>query len=138
MPARESPARESLRTRLGAGYFGWLVRLVSALACFAVALVLSVVPGPAILFWALGLMLLGVSVGQLLLTLHAVQRWLHRRVPATRHLPHLRQGHIRAILRQRWIRAIERLFAHREQRRRARERRRRIQRARMRGESDWS
>lgn len=119
------PPEGSLRSRLGAGYIGWLVRLVAAAICFVVGIVLSVLPGPAILFFALGFVLLGVSIGQFLLTVHAVQDWLHRHVPPARRLPRLRKGHIRAILRQRWVRAIDRLSAHRDRRRRARERRRR-------------
>lgn len=97
---------------------------MAALACFAVALVLSVVPGPAFVFWILGFVLLGASVGQLLLTVHAVQDWVHRHVPAAQRLPRLRKGHIRAVLRHRWVRALERLSEQRERRRRARERRR--------------
>lgn len=119
------PSEGSLRARLGAGYLGWLLRLVAAAVCFVVGLVLSVLPGPAVVFFALGFMLLGVSVGQLLLTVHAVQDWLHHHVPPARRLPRLRKGHIRTILRQRWVRAIDRVSAHRERRRLARERRRR-------------
>jgi hypothetical protein len=92
--------------------------------CFAVAIVLSVFPGPAFVFWILGFVFLGVSVGQVLLAAHAVQDWLHAHVPFADRLPRLRKGHIRAILRNRWVRALDRLAESRERRRLARARRR--------------
>jgi hypothetical protein len=113
---------------LGSRYLRWLVRVVAAVACFALAIVLTVVPGPAFVFWILGLVLLGISVGQVLLALHAVQDWLHRHVPYADRLPRLRKGHIRAILRHRWVRALERLSEQRERRRAARASRRKDRR----------
>jgi len=109
---------------LGSRYLRWLVRVVAAVVCFAIAIVLTVIPGPAFVFWILGLVLLGISVGQVLLALHAVQDWLHRHVPYTDRLPRLRKGHIRAILRHRWVRGLERLSEQRERRRAARASRR--------------
>jgi hypothetical protein len=103
---------------------------VAAVVCFAIAIVLSVFPGPAFPFWILGFVLLGYSVGQVLLSLHAIQEWLHRRVPYVDRLPRLRKRHIRAILRQRWVRALDRISAQRDRRRRERERRRRERAAR--------
>lgn len=98
--------------------------MVGAVVCFAIAVVLSVLPGPAFVFWILGLVLLGVSVGQVLLSLHAVQEWLRRHVPFADRLPRFRKGHIRAILRHRWVRALDRFFEQRERRRVARVQRR--------------
>lgn len=102
-----------------------VARLVAAIVCFTIAIILSVFPGPAFPFWILGFVLLGFSVGQVLLSIHAIQEWLHRRVPFVDRLPRLRKRHIRAILRQRWVRTLDRLSAQRGRRQRARERRRR-------------
>jgi hypothetical protein len=115
---------DDVRRLLGSRYARWLARVVAAVICFAIAIVLTVLPGPAFLFWILGFALLGVSIGQILLALHAVQDWLHRHVPFADRLPRLRKGHIRAILRHRWVRALERLSEHRERRRAARAERR--------------
>jgi hypothetical protein len=119
------------RALLGSRYARWLVRVVAALACFAVAIVLTILPGPAFVFWLLGLVLLGLSVGQVLLSLHAIQEWAHRHVPLVDRLPRFRKGHVRAILRNRWVRTLDRLSEARQRRRVARERRR-AARARLR------
>jgi hypothetical protein len=50
------------------------------LAVCVIAAVLSVMPGPALVFWIAGLVLLGFSVGDLL-SVHAVQEFVHARVP---------------------------------------------------------
>jgi hypothetical protein len=114
-----------LRTLLGNRYARWLARVIGAVLCFAIAIVLTIFPGPAVPFWILGFVLLGFSVGQLLMSVHAFQDWLHRHVPAAQGLPRLRKRHIRRVLRHRWVRALERWTHHRERRRRAaRERRR--------------
>lgn len=118
-----------LRTLLGSRYALWLVRVIGAVVCFAIAIVLTVFPGPAIPFWILGFVLLGVSVGQLLLAVQAVQDWLRRHVPFVDRLPRFHKGHIRAILRHRWVRALERLSDQRERRRTARAHRRQRRRA---------
>jgi len=102
----------------------FVLRLVLALICFAIALVLSVLPGPAIPFWILGLLLLGFSVGQVLLSVQALQTRAHRRFPALRSLPTLRTAHLKAILRHRWVRTLDGWSSHRVQRRHARARRR--------------
>jgi hypothetical protein len=101
-----------------------VARLALALACFAIALVLTVMPGPAFVFWILGLALLGYGVGQILMSIHAVQEIVHRRLPFGHRLPRLRKGHVKAILRHRWVRALDHLVPHRKQRRAARARRR--------------
>jgi hypothetical protein len=106
-----------LKALLDARYPRLFVRVVLALACFAVALVLTVFPGPAFVFWILGFMLLGVSAGQVLLSLHAIQERLHRHVPWAERLPRFRKGHIKAILRHRWVRALDRLSGSRRRRR---------------------
>ena len=100
-----------------------VIRIVLALACFAIAAVLSVVPGPAFIFWLAGFVLLGFSAGQILLSLHAVQEFLHRHVPYADRLPRLRKLHIRRMLRHRWVQTIDRLSGGREARRRRRARR---------------
>jgi hypothetical protein len=103
----------------------YVARLALALVSFAIAVVLSVMPGPAFVFWLLGFVLLGFGVGQVLLSVRAVQEWLHRHVPgAERLVPRLRHHHLRTILRHRWVRTLDRLSAHRERRRRARAARR--------------
>jgi hypothetical protein len=109
-----------------------VLRVVAAVVCFAVAVILTVFPGPAFVFWILGFVFLGVSVGQLLLAVEAIQNWLHRHVPYADRLPRLRKGHIRAILRQRWVRTLDGLAATRERRRTAREQRRAARAARRR------
>jgi hypothetical protein len=119
-------ARRDVRTLLGNRYARWLARVIGAALCFATAIVLTVFPGPAFPFWILGFVLLGFSAGQLLLSLHAFQDWLHRHAPVAQRLPRLRKRHIRVVLRHRWVRALERLTRQRERRRQAaRERRRR-------------
>jgi hypothetical protein len=103
------------------------MRVAGAAVAFAIAIVLTVFPGPAIPFWILGFILLGVSAGQLLLSLHAFQGWLNATIPASQRLPRLRKHHIRRVLRHRWVRTLERLTHHRERRRRAaRDRRQRM------------
>src|SRR5262249_14595261 len=85
-----------------------VIRVVLAVLCFVVAAVLSVVPGPAFIFWIAGFVLLGFSVGQILLSVHAVQEFLHRRLPwAERLVPRLRKQHIRRLLRNRWVRQLD-------------------------------
>lgn len=101
------------------------IRIVLAVLCFAVAAVLSVMPGPAFVFWIAGFVLLGFSVGQILLSAHAVQELVHRRLPwAERVLPRMRKQHIRRVMRHRWVRMLDRLFGRHEQRRHRREARR--------------
>ena len=96
----------------------YVARVALAVVSFAVALVLSVFPGPAFPFWILGFVLLGFGVGQILLRAQAVQRWLHRHVPgARRWVPRVRYRHMRTILRHRWVQTLDRLSAHRERRR---------------------
>lgn len=104
----------------------WLVaRIVLGIACFAIGAVLSVVPGPAFVFWLAGLALLGVSAGQLLLSIHAVQEFVHRHLPVPAWLPRLRKQHIRKVLRHRWVRMVDHLSGGREKRRAKRRARRR-------------
>jgi hypothetical protein len=100
-----------------------VVRTVLAGVCFVIAALLSVLPGPAFVFWIAGFVLLGFSAGQILLSVHAVQEFLHRRVPYADRLPRLRKHQIRRMLRHRWVRAIDRLSKRHE---------RRIQRRKMR------
>jgi hypothetical protein len=79
-------------------------------------------PGPAFVFWIAGFVVLGFSVGQVLLSIHAVQEFLHRRVPYANRLPKLRKHHIRRMMRHRWVRLLDSLSgrgARRRQRRRA-------------------
>jgi hypothetical protein len=101
-----------------------VIRTVLAVVCFVVAAVLSVFPGPAFIFWIAGFVLLGFSVGQILLSVHSVQEFLHRRVPYAHRLPRLRKHHIRRVMRHRWVRMLDALSGHREERRRQREARR--------------
>lgn len=97
------------------------IRVVLAGLCFAIAAVLSVIPGPAFIFWIAGFVLLGFSVGQILLSVHAVQVFLHRRMPWTERLmPRLRKQHIRRMMRHQWVRRLDRLSGHRERRHRKR------------------
>jgi hypothetical protein len=108
-----------------------VIRVVLAVLCFVVAAVLSVFPGPAFVFWIAGFVLLGFSVGQILLSIHAVQEFVHRRLPWTeRVVPRLRKHHIRRVMRHRWIRMLDGLSGHRERRHRRREERRVAARAR--------
>lgn len=86
-----------------------VIRMALAAVCFVVAAVLSVIPGPAFVFWLAGFVLLGFSAGQILLSLHAVQELLHRHVPLANRLPRLRKLHIRRMLRHRWVRILDRL-----------------------------
>lgn len=86
-----------------------VIRTVLAAVCFVIAAVLSVMPGPAFVFWLAGFILLGFSAGQILLSLHAAQEVLHRHVPFADRLPRLHKQHIRRMLRHRWIRALDRL-----------------------------
>jgi hypothetical protein len=101
-----------------------VVRSVLAVICFVIAVVLSVAPGPAFVFWIAGFVLLGYSVGQILLSVHAVQEWMHRRVPYADRLPRLRKHQIRRMMRHRWVRMIDSFSGHRERRRRRRDARR--------------
>ena len=111
----------------------YVVRIVLALVCFALAIVLSVLPGPAFVFWILGLVLLGYGVGSILFGLKAVQEWMHRHVPgAHRWVPRVRYRHMRMILRHRWVQMLDRLSAHRERRRAERAARRAARLARRR------
>ena len=97
-----------------------VLRMVLAAVCFVVAAVLSVFPGPAFVFWLAGFILLGFSAGQILLSLHAVQEFLHRHVPYANRLPKLRKQHIRHMLRHRWVRMLDRLSGGHEGRARRR------------------
>ena len=98
------------------------VRAVLAGLCFVAALLLTVLPGPAFLFWIAGFVLLGVSVGQLLLSIHAIQELVHRRLPwLERLVPRLRKHHIRRVMRHRWVRMLDRLSGRHERRRRRRD-----------------
>jgi hypothetical protein len=99
-------------------------RTVLAVLCFVIAVVLTVAPGPAFVFWIAGFVLLGFSVGQILLSVHAVQEFLHRRVPYADRLPKLRKHQIRRLMRHRWVRMLDSLSGHRERRRLRREARR--------------
>jgi hypothetical protein len=106
------------------------IRAVAALVCFAIAVVLSVMPGPAFVFWIAGFVLLGFSVGQILLSVHAVQEFLHDHVPFADRLPRLRKQHIRRMMRHRWVRSIDALSRDHDRRRRRREARRAAAQAR--------
>ena len=106
------------------------IRAVLALVCFAIAVVLSVMPGPAFVFWIAGFVLLGFSVGQILLSVHAVQEFLHDHVPFADRLPRLRKQHIRRMMRHRWVRSIDALSRDHDRRRRRREARRAAAQAR--------
>lgn len=101
-----------------------VVRAVLAILCFIVAIVLSVAPGPAFVFWIAGFVLLGFSVGQILLSVHAVQEVVRRRVPYADRLPRLRQHQIRRMMRHRWVRMLDSFSGHRERRHLRREARR--------------
>jgi hypothetical protein len=102
------------------GYPMMVLRIVLAVLSFAIAIVLTVFPGPAIPFFLLGFVLLGFSVGQILMGLHSVQEFVHRHVPASRRLPRLRKRHIRTLLRRRWVRMLDRISGSKLRRRRAR------------------
>lgn len=102
-----------------------VVRIALAAVCFGLAVVLSVMPGPAVVFWLAGFVLLGFSAGQILLSLHAVQEVLHRHVPLANRLPRLRKQHIRRLLRHRWVRFVDRLARDGDERGRRRGARRR-------------
>ena len=106
------------------------IRAVLALVCFAIAVVLSVMPGPAFVFWIAGFVLLGFSVGEILLSVHAVQEFLHDNVPYADRLPRLRKQHIRRMMRHRWVRSIDALSRDQDRRRRRREARRAAAQAR--------
>lgn len=97
-----------------------VIRMVLAGICFVIALVLSVMPGPAFVFWLAGFVLLGFSAGQVLLSLHAVQERLHRHVPGASRLPRLHKRHIRRMLRHSWVRMVDHLSGAHERRRQAR------------------
>lgn len=101
-----------------------VIRSVLAVLCFVVAAVLSVFPGPAFIFWIAGFVLLGFSVGQILLSVHAAQEVVHRRVPGAHRLPRLRKHQIRRMMRHRWVQMLDRLSGHRERRQRQRAARR--------------
>lgn len=101
-----------------------VIRSVLAIVCFAIAIVLSVMPGPAFVFWIAGFVLLGFSVGQILLSAHAVQEFLHRHMPWAAGLPRLRKHHIRRMMRHRWVRMLDSVSGRGEQRRRRRATRR--------------
>ena len=109
-----------------------VIRMVLAAACFVIAAVLSVIPGPAVVFWLAGFILLGFSAGQILLSLHAVQEFLHRHVPYANRLPRMHKLHIRRMLRHRWIRMLDRLSGGHE----GRARRRAARAARLAGKRD--
>lgn len=93
-----------------------VIRIALAVVCFALAALLSVLPGPAFVFWIAGFVLLGFSAGQILLSVYAGQEFLRRRVPSAERLPRLRKHHIRRLLRNRWVRLIDRLSKRHEKR----------------------
>jgi hypothetical protein len=93
-----------------------VVRTLLAVVCFVIAALLSVLPGPAFVFWIAGFVLLGFSAGQILMSVHAVQEFMHRRVPYADRLPRLRKHQIRRMLRHRWVRALDRLSKRHERR----------------------
>jgi hypothetical protein len=93
-----------------------VVRTLLAVVCFVIAALLSVLPGPAFVFWIAGFVLLGFSAGQILMSVHAVQEFVHRRVPYADRLPRLRKHQIRRMLRHRWVRALDRLSKRHERR----------------------
>ena len=101
-----------------------VIRGVLAVLCFLIAIVLSVLPGPAFVFWIAGFVLLGFSVGQILLSLHAVQEFLRARVPYVDRLPQLRKHQIRRLMRHRWVRMLDSWSSQRDVRHRRREARR--------------
>lgn len=113
-----------------------VIRIVAAALCFVIAALLSVLPGPAFVFWIAGFVLLGFSAGQILLSVHAVQEFLHRHVPYADRLPRLSKGHIRRMLRHRWVRMLDRLSGREEQRRRRKAERRAAGDARARARQD--
>ena len=102
---------------MASGYPMMVLRIVLAVLSFAIAIVLTIFPGPAIPFWLFGFVLLGFSVGQILMGVHGVQDFLHRNVPMSRSLPTLRKRHIRRIMRQRWVQTLERLSGAKRRRR---------------------
>ena len=75
-----------------------ILRLALALVCFAIAIPLMFMPGPAIVFWLAGLLVLGFSVRDIVMFLHRV-------------IPGFERRHAEAALRHRWIRWIDRLSA---------------------------
>ena len=101
-----------------------IARAVLAVLCFVIAIILSVAPGPAFVFWIAGFVLLGFSVGQILLSVHAVQEWVRHRVPYGERLPRLRKHQIRRMMRHRWVRVIDSFSGQRERRARRRDARR--------------
>lgn len=105
------------------------IRAILALVCFVIAAILSVMPGPAFVFWIAGLVLLGFSVGQILLSVHAVQEFVHDHVPYADRLPRLRKDQIRRLMRHRWVRKIDSWSSRPDDRRRRREARRAAARA---------
>jgi len=107
-----------------------VVRAVLALVCFGIALVLSVMPGPAFVFWIAGFVFLGFGVGQILLSVLAAQEFVRDRVPYADRLPRLRMYQIRRMMRHRWVRRIDKISGSPEARRRRREARRAAARAR--------
>jgi polyferredoxin len=108
-----------------------VARAVLAVLCFVIAIVLTVAPGPAFVFWIAGFVLLGFSVGQILLSVHAVQEWVRPRVPYGDRLPRLRKHQIRRMMRHRWVRVIDSFSGHREKRARRRGARRDAAHARV-------
>jgi len=107
-----------------------IIRVILALVCFIIAVILSVMPGPAFVFWIAGFVLLGFSVGQILLSVHAVQEFVHDHLPYGDKLPRLRKDQIRRLMRHRWVRVIDSWSSRPEDRRRRREARRAAARAR--------
>jgi hypothetical protein len=121
-PGRWLPKSRTART---------VLRVALAAVCFLIAVVLSVAPGPAFVFWIAGFVLLGFGVGQVLLSAHAVQEFLHRRVPYAERLPRMRKHHIRRMMRHRWVRMLDSLSGHREERKARRDARRASRSARQ-------
>jgi hypothetical protein len=117
-----------LKSLLGSRWPLFVLRVALAVVCFAIAVVLMFIPGPAILFWLAGFVMLGFSVGQILMSVQKTQDFLYRHIPILQRLPRMRKGHVRMILRNRWVQWIDRLSSSRE-RRRARRVARRAQRS---------
>jgi len=107
-----------------------IIRAVLALVCFVIAVILSVMPGPAFVFWIAGFVLLGFSVGQILLSVVALQEFVHDRLPYGDRLPRLRKYQIRRLMRHRWVRMIDSWSSRPDDRRRRREARRAAARVR--------
>lgn len=119
-----------LKNLLGARYLLVVLRLVLAIACFVIATILAFIPGPAFLFWIFGFIFLGYGAGEILLSFQRVQDWMRAHVPLWDRIPPLRDRHIRYLMRNSWVRWLDRLSASRERRRLTRAERRAARAAR--------